>query len=315
MESEAKYTLIGAIVLALGVAIAVAIVWITKASPTDVYERYTIYFAKQTLDGLQINSSVTMKGIKVGNVLSLEIAPQNIEEVRVTIQVQQGTPVKVDTGAVINRNLLTGLAGIDLVGSTQGSPPLMNHPAGEEYPVIAEGRSQIDAFASSVPAVLNNIARVAERIEGFLSPENEKAFTQSFANIERLTDALSGPDADLKGLVADLRVLTKDLQRASRSFSDFSEKGNNELARFGDELNEGAEKMNQILNKIDNAAGDLSFAVTGTARLALQQLEAVAQSLATASKKVSATADEFQDPNRILYGPKATGLGPGEGRQ
>ena len=66
METEGRYTLVGAVVLAVVALLTLAIVWLTGAADTIAYQTYTIYFKEQSLDGLAVGSPVKMRGIKVG---------------------------------------------------------------------------------------------------------------------------------------------------------------------------------------------------------------------------------------------------------
>ena len=91
-----------------------------------------------------------MRGVKVGRVESYELSPQNINQVDVTIRVEEDTPVRENTTAVVSRNLVTGLARIDLITPTNPGPELLRNPAGEDYPVIAEGTSDLDQIADAL---------------------------------------------------------------------------------------------------------------------------------------------------------------------
>ena len=55
MEPEAKYTLVGGSVLALLALVVAAVAWLASASRGADVQRYTIYFARQSLEGLQVH--------------------------------------------------------------------------------------------------------------------------------------------------------------------------------------------------------------------------------------------------------------------
>src|SRR5918999_2054434 len=120
MEPEARYTAIGAVLLLLLLALAASTVWLTRSGTRADARHYTIYFERQSLQGLQVGSSVAMRGIQVGRVVRYSISRDNINRVRVTIRVEGKIPVSSNTVAVVERKLLTGLARIDL--ETPGVP-------------------------------------------------------------------------------------------------------------------------------------------------------------------------------------------------
>jgi ABC-type transporter Mla subunit MlaD len=76
MESEARYTLVGATIIALVVAGIAAIFWLKGAGTRDEARLYTIYFQRQSLDGLQVGADVTMLGVSVGKVVDYAIDPR-----------------------------------------------------------------------------------------------------------------------------------------------------------------------------------------------------------------------------------------------
>ncbi|MBN9429089.1 MAG: MCE family protein [Burkholderiales bacterium] len=86
MEPEARYTLVGAVVLALVAAACVAWIWLSQGGGTASFRFYTIHFEKQSLEGLQQGSDVTMRGVKVGRVQEYSISRDNINRVDVIIR-------------------------------------------------------------------------------------------------------------------------------------------------------------------------------------------------------------------------------------
>ena len=314
MEPDAKYTLIGMAILVLVASIAGFFLWKADRGDAASQKFYSIYFKNQTLDGLQIDSYVTMKGIKVGSVSSLKIEEPNIEEVRVVIKIANKTPVKTDTRAVINRNLLTGLASIDLVGGTQQSPALTERQAADPYPTIQEGRSAIDQVASNIPAVMRQVGDLAERAELLLSDENIKLVNSTLVSVDRTAANMAEGSKDLRKFLSELSAIGKEISKVSDAVTRFSNSGNEQLDTLGKELDEGLAKLNSILGKVDEIAGDLVFSLNGSARLMVQQLEWIAQNIEKLSRSVSATSEEFRDVGKIIHGPHPEQLGPGETR-
>ena len=150
MEPETRYAWVGVGVLALVGLLAWGIYWLTGGTEHKVVKRYTVYFEKQSLEGLQIGSDVRMQGIKVGKVDDYAIIPGHARRVRVILEVDARTPVLEGVEAEVSRHLVTGLAAVDLVNVVEGGPPLTHVPPGEEYPVIQEGVPQLARVASTI---------------------------------------------------------------------------------------------------------------------------------------------------------------------
>src|SRR5512139_3632337 len=121
METEGRYTLVGALVLAVIALMTLAIVWLAGAADTIAYQTYTIYFKRQSLDGLAVGSPVKMRGIKVGVVDGYRFAEGGDEAVSVTARIDEGVPVRVGAAAYIKRNLVTGIAAVEINNGPSGS--------------------------------------------------------------------------------------------------------------------------------------------------------------------------------------------------
>src|SRR5919109_2184404 len=172
MEPEARFTAIGAILLLLLAAVAAATVWLTRSGPRSEYRYYTIYFERQSLHGLQLGGDVEMRGVQVGRVKRFSLARDNSKRVQVTIRVDARTPVSTNTTAVVSRKILTSVARIDLVTAGDPRPQLTAVDAGEKYPVIAEGQSDLEQIADVVSRMAVTGTSVLESVDELLNQDN-----------------------------------------------------------------------------------------------------------------------------------------------
>ncbi|HET9351538.1 MAG TPA: MlaD family protein, partial [Burkholderiales bacterium] len=124
MEPEAKYTLVGTVVLILIALIAGAVVWLRSTGEQIDDRSYKLYFERQSLEGLQPRSEVRMKGIRIGSVTGFRISTWRPGAVEVLVRVDGSAPVRQSTRAVVERHLVTGIASILLINLTEDSPPL-----------------------------------------------------------------------------------------------------------------------------------------------------------------------------------------------
>ena len=91
----------------------------------------------------------------------IALAPGNVEQVQLTLDIERGTPVKVDTVAVLQTQGLTGIKLIELTGGSLNSPPLQKK-VGEKYPVIKAAPSRIKRLDTALSGLIMNINRVSE---------------------------------------------------------------------------------------------------------------------------------------------------------
>ena len=121
MEPEAKYTVVGTVVLILIALIAGAVVWLRSTGGEIDDRSYKIYFERQSLEGLQPRSEVRMRGIRIGSVTGFRISTWRPGAVEVLIRVDGSAPVRESTRAVVERHIVTGIANILLINTKEKS--------------------------------------------------------------------------------------------------------------------------------------------------------------------------------------------------
>lgn len=304
MESEAKYTLVGSIVVGIVALVCLFAVWLSNNGQGS-YEYYKIYFKNQNLAGLQTDSDVTMKGIKVGSVDSYGISPNNVEQVEVLIRVNMNTPVKVDTRAVINRNILTGLAQIELTKGTQLSELLTKISKDEKYPIILEGRTELAQLADNVPELLGTLTDLSSRVNSVFSDENVKSITGILNNLEQVSVTIKKSDKNIEAIISNLAKLTGNLEQSTDKFNKLADKADQRLNVTGTELN-------QAIKDIAEAARTVSKSVESTSQVVSIETQQISHSLNSASESIAAVAEKFENPKAIITGPSKDNLGPGE---
>jgi phospholipid/cholesterol/gamma-HCH transport system substrate-binding protein len=150
MEPKVNYILVGSFVAFLGAAVLVGILWLGKTDYRGSYDRYEAYM-RESVAGLSVDSTVKYRGVDVGRVKTIVLNPNNPEEVLLTLDIMRGTPIKIDTIAVLETQGLTGLATVNLTGGSRDAPSLQAQD-GQAYPVIKTGPSPSSAWMKPSPA-------------------------------------------------------------------------------------------------------------------------------------------------------------------
>lgn len=201
METRVNYTLVGLFVVGLGLALAGVIAWLTAATETTIYNLYRV-LVNESVAGLNVNSPVNYKGMQVGQVMSIELDPENPDRVEVRLKVEQGVPIRQDTRARLVSRGLTGVVYVELSGGGQ-SPPLLPK-AGQPPPVIKSEPSLV----SQVENALNNLY---VRLDSLLSPQNLTAISQTLTNIQDATGAIADRADSLSQTLRHLETVTAAL--------------------------------------------------------------------------------------------------------
>jgi len=321
MESEARYAWVGGTLIVLFLALAAGIYWLSGASDNLPSTRFTVYFQKQSLEGLQIGSEVRMRGIKVGRVADYHILPDTARGVRVLLEVAARIPLLEGAQATVNRKLVTGIAGVDLVNTRENAAPLTRLPPGEPYPVIAEGVPEITRMAGVLEDLGRGGNETLYRINSLLSDSNQRAFHDTLANTRTLTGQLAKTTPALRGTLEQSRRAGERLEQvgvvAQATLAATGRHIDSLAAQSRETLNTARATLASATAALDQTRTEisaLSLSLRLSADLASQDLQATSQALRDSGRALQQSARALGEPERILFGPAQGSMGPGEER-
>lgn len=172
MNNKVNYTLVGFLVF-LGISLMLGFTyWLLQPSKEIEIRKYNIHFDESVL-GLNIDSPVKYRGIKVGSVTSLRINPNNMQQVEVLVTILKTTPIKEDTVAQLTAQGITGLSYINLSMGSISAGDLKTRE-GDKYPVIKTVPSFFDNFESSLGNVSSKLSSTLTQTEKLLNDGNQK---------------------------------------------------------------------------------------------------------------------------------------------
>ncbi len=312
MEPEAKYTLVGAVVLVLLALIVTAAVWLKSSGGEREDVPFKIYFANQSMEGLQIRSDVKMQGIKVGSVSSFRISLRRPGTVEVVIRVNENAPVRQSTYASVDRHLLTGIASIRLVNTDENSPPLTALRPDEPYPLIPEGDSEYSKLSDSMTQVVQRADETMRRINLFLTDENQVALGEILVNLRRITGNMDRTMAGFDRTLASLGGAADEVRGMSATISTDAGRLIARYDALGAESTTAAREVATAMRQISADVTRLSGRMDALLADGNVELRVTAQELRATASALGAAARRFNDPGRVLFGPAAGSMGPGE---
>jgi len=310
MEPQARYTVVGAsMVILLGVIVA-AVGWLLASGNGKDVRHYTLLFARQSLEGLEANSEVRMKGIRVGSVTRFAFSTRQPGSVEVYVDVDASAPVRQSTRAVVDRNLVTGLASIRLVTLQEDSPLVT-----EAHAMIPEGESQLQQFSQTMSQLAQRADDTMKRISAALSPQNQAALDETLDNLRLASRNASGIAARMDSTLASIGRAADTLQGsmnlASGDFHRLADRYDTLGAQAGVRLDEATGAVRQLSADVTRLT-DHADEFLGDADL---ELRLTAQQLRSAAEAVGTTTRKLGDPRAALFGPTPASLGPGETKQ
>jgi len=314
MEPEVRYMWIGATLVALVVALALAVIWLRQAGARSTDVTYEIVFVRQSLEGLQVGGNVNMRGIRVGQTLSYSLSREQVNRVTVLVRVARDTPVAVNTVAVVSRNILTGLARINLVTPEPPGAPLLAQ-ADASYPVIREGTSTDEKIEEVANRLAQSGVTALERVGNFLDADNKQAFADALVSVRNVA---SGLDRRLHRLDQTLMVVDRNVQafgHASASIARSVDLMRGDFNKVATQVDGTLKDVSVTARSIDQEASALMRRVDATAGGGSLELRATIQELRSTAESLDRTLNRVRDPRALILGPKAAQLGPGEKHQ
>jgi phospholipid/cholesterol/gamma-HCH transport system substrate-binding protein len=312
MEADARYTLVGAVVLGAAALLVLALLWIAGKADDIDYRYYTVYFRGQSMDGLDVDSAVKMRGIRVGMVSDFDFVSKPDDAVKVLVKVSEQAPVRQGAVAYVKRNVVTGLATIELTNPPDHAPFLTEVPKGEKYPVIAEGSSELDKVASAVSKMAENGAQVLDKMNALLSEENRANFAATLANLQQISDHLVSNRAALEAAVQGIRDASDEFRFAGASISQAATRAEGSIVDVGQNAQVALQEAARALENMQKEALVISEKLQGLSDAGTLELGAMSRDVRTAADAVTVAGQKLSNPKALLLGPGKQQPGPGE---
>lgn len=208
METKANYVVIGAFTLTVALAAVIFGLFAARYATDSAWTRYQILFNESVI-GLSDGSPVLYNGVNVGRVSELDLNPEDVRQVLVTVDIEAQVPVHRDTVATIRLTGLTGTAAIQLTGGTPGSPLLK--PVGNQPAQIASVSSPLTRLLESSEGIVVTANNLLNKLDALFSDENAEKVNATLASIERFGGSLAEPDSALNRLLANSAETSESL--------------------------------------------------------------------------------------------------------
>lgn len=307
METRANYVLVGSFVLALIAAAFGFVMWLARVDLEHEPENYLVYFYG-SVSGLQIGSEVQYRGVPVGRITDIRIDPQNIERIRVQLEVTDGTPVKEDTYATLGLQGITGVAYIQLRGGTQNSALLATN-ANDNYPVIPSRPSGLEQVLDKAPELLERAIIISERLEGLLSEKNIQALSTSIENISATTQVIAQRTQQIDRAITEgaeaissLRRLTTELGKDSATLAASAQDAFKDAKKAVEAFSRVADNLQQMVAENRPALRDFSQAGLYEFTQFLTEARTLISNLTRLSTQIE------RDPAQFLFGNQQQGF-------
>lgn len=314
METRVGYIAVGLFVLILGTALIAVGLWFSADLSTREYARYVIY-SEESVGGLTRSAEVKFHGVNVGRVQRIELMPDRPGQVRVEVDVAQGTPVREDTTAQLSTQGLTGLTHIELRGgSADRGPPSV--PEGEDYPVITMRPSLVNRMESALAQGAETLDELSGQVARLLNDDNLEAIATTLDNLERLSGALAENTERIERMLESGAVAMDQSARASEELLPLFERlqaSMDSIDSMSQSLDDAARRVGDASEEIGTIGREGSRSLQELTSTTLPQLTELMMELQDAAGGINRLTEELSEqPNRLIFGRPQRPAGPGE---
>jgi phospholipid/cholesterol/gamma-HCH transport system substrate-binding protein len=279
-----------------------AVLWLARAQLTTQYATYDIYFTGP-VSGLRDGATVEYNGVPAGRVKEIRIDPSNVEQIRVTVEIENNVIIKQDAAANLETNILSGVSYVQIAGGTQEAP-VLTAEAGSRYPVIRSRRSRLASVAARLPQIMAKLDETADHLNELLGEDNRRSIGETLANLRILSADLA---ADAKPALLAATTLLRNLDQSYSDPGGLREgltAGIADFDKLGRSLNDTSHQLQQALQ--DARPGVRTFSQRTLADVG--ELVAEARQLISGVSRLVAGID--RDPSRVLFGDRRKGYQP-----
>ena len=219
MSSRSSKFLIGLFVITGTLIAAIIIIWVGAADLFMKGSTYVTYF-DESVQGLQADSAVKYRGVEIGKVESIKVAP-DYRLIEVVMKINLAGDLQRQTAAQLKSTGITGIVFIELDQIKLGelsSFPQITFKA--DYPIIPSRRSELSRFLSDTSTIIQNIKAVdfkgmsdqlkntTKAMETFLAGRHTN---NVMANLESTSSNLDKSVENINAISKNLKTLSERL--------------------------------------------------------------------------------------------------------
>ena len=284
METKANYFLIGLFTLGVIAGVFGFIYWFQNTGGTGERAYYQVVF-DGSVSGLRTGGAVLFNGIRVGEVTGLKLDPDKPQQVVATVSVDKNVAIRPDVQIGLEFQGLTGIASIALKGGSVDKPALVgskdNPPA-------------LTAPPNATADITSAARETLRKLDVFLV-DNQEAFHNALANIDKFSASLARNSERLDKITAGLQNLTG---------GDDGKGGEiNEAVR---DIGETVRAIHKLAENLDKRTEEITKGVNLFTAAGTKQINIIGADAHKTLTQVELTFKNLdKNPSRLLFGGTA----------
>ncbi len=266
-----KYTKLGILII---VSIALLIWGLSYLKGNDIFKQNNAYHVVyERIDGLVESSKVTMNGYQIGQVKSINFAPDNSGKLIVTFIADAAFRIPLNSVAQIVSSDIMGTRSIKMIISNEIEVylPYDTIPGAVETDLKEQVSMQILPIKNKAEQLLSTIDSAITVLTIIFNEDARQNLSKSFANINQTIENIEKTTADLQNIVAteksSIKIIITNIEDITTTFNNNTkvlETTIQNLASFSDTLanisispvltniSEASEQILLILQKLNS---------------------------------------------------------------
>jgi phospholipid/cholesterol/gamma-HCH transport system substrate-binding protein len=299
----------------VGVVIGmIAIVWLGASKYFEKGATYVTYF-DESVQGLQLDSAVKYRGVEVGRVEKIRVAPDNTL-IEVVMKIDLKGKIERDDVAQLKAAGITGIVFVELSRKDPGEPDLSPKITfASEYPIISSKPSDIKQLLTGIDNVIQSLKKIdaegiSDQVKSTLKVlESTVAGLNSVVgSVEKTLGAgkLEETVGEVKNTLLKLQDFVSEVQKELQALN-LGKTGSNiesATARLDKIMNSG--EVEAILGEAKDAAKKVNQLAEGLDKRSLEitnNIRATSENLKRASESLEMLVDRvYASPSDLLFG-------------
>ncbi len=299
----------------IGVSIGlIAVIWIGAFKYFEKGATYVTFF-NESVQGLQVDSAVKYRGVEVGRVEKIRVAPDS-KLIEVVMKIDLRGELEREYVAQLKAAGITGIVFIELNRKEPGEPDLSPPITfASEYPMVASKPSDMSQIVSSVQVILEDLKKIDT---AGISSQIKSTLTVVEATVDNLNHVIGTVDKALaQGRLEDLLMEVKNsLSKIQHLVSNAENElqamnlpktgahletttsriekivSSGEIEKILTEAHETVAKLNLVIEGLDRR----SVAVTNDIKVTTENLKRASESLEMLVERI------YASPSDLLFG-------------
>ncbi len=268
MSAKSSKFLIGLFVISGTLIFAAIIIWVGAARILTKGSLYSVYF-DESVQGLQVDSAIKYRGVAIGKVQQIKVAPDN-RLIEVVMKIDIENDLQKLTIATLKITGITGIVFIELDQLKSGD--LANSPKitfKSRYPVIPSRRSEISRFMADTDVIMQNVKNIdfngisnqlkntTKAIENFVEGKMDRVATETLEVLSETHQLIGQAKNEIAALKLQEKAdqtdtMLKDIDKKSKAIT-------NALQDTSEHLRVTSENLQKLSDNLTRNPSDLIF--------------------------------------------------------